>query len=111
MLSKETNSFFRQFHGSIGTVIGGTKSLAVTPIAGSDIQYVTGLSFSSNLANCEVHLLDGTAFLYAMQLPTADRINEVFDTPLKTSAGTALNIKLHNMWGTAFINCTGYTLK
>lgn len=111
MRSRETDSWKRQWHGSIGTVIGGTLSLAVSPVTGRDIQLVTGLSFSSNLANCEVHLLDGTAFLYSMQLPTADRINEIFDTPLKTSEGTALNIKLHNMFGTAFINLQGYTVK
>ena len=110
-LSRETDSWKRQWHGSIGTVVGGTVTVSVSPITGRDIQYTTGLSFSSNLANCEVHLLNGTAFLYAMQLPTADKINEIFDTPLKTSEGTALNIKLYNMWGTAFINAQGYTVK
>ena len=108
--SKETDSWKRQWHGSIGTAIGGTVSIAVSPTSGRDIQFVTGLSFSSNLANCEVHLLDGTAFLYSMQLPTADRINEIFGTPLKTSEGTALTIKLYNMWGTSFLNCQGHTV-
>ena len=109
--SKETDSWKRHWHGSVGTTIGGTVSVAVSPVTGRDIQFVTGLSFSSNLANCQVDLLDGTAFLYSMQLPTADRINEIFDTPLKTSEGTALNIKLYNMWGTSFLNANGYTLK
>ena len=111
MRSRETDSWKRQWHGSIGTVVGGTLTVSVTPITGRDIQFITGLSFSSNLANCEVHLLNGTAFLYSMQLPSADRINETFDTPLKTSEGTALNIKLYNMWGTAFINAQGYLVK
>lgn len=111
MLSKETDSFFRQFHGSIGTVIGGTKSLTVAPTTGRDIQYVTGLSFSSNLAGCNLDILNGTSFLYSMKLPAADKINEFFVTPLKTSEGTALNINLANMWGTAFCNLQGYTVK
>ena len=111
MRSRETDSWKRQWHGSIGTVVGGTLTVSITPTTGRDIQFITGLSFSSNLANCEVHLLNGTSFLYSMQLPAADRINEIFDTPLKTSEGTALNIKLHNMWGTSFINCQGYTVK
>lgn len=111
MLSKETDSFFRHFHGSIGTVLGGTVSLSVIPVTGRDQQFVTGLSFSSNLAGCAVDLLNGTAFLYAMQLPTADRINEIFDTPLKTSEGTTLNIKLYGLFGTSFLNVNGYTVK
>lgn len=111
ILSKETDSWKRQWHGSIGTVIGGTVSVAVSPVTGKDQQFITGLSFSSNLANCQVDLLNGTAFLYSMQLPTADRINEIFDTPLKSSEGTALNIKLYNMWGTSFLNVNGYTVK
>lgn len=111
MRSRETDSWKRQWHGSIGTVVGGTLTVSVTPATGRDIQLVTGLSFSSNLANCEVHVLNGTSFLYSMQLPAADRITENFDTPLKTSEGTALNIKLYNMWGTAFINAQGYTVK
>lgn len=111
MRSKETDSWNRHWHGSIGTVIGGTVSLSVSPTTGRDIQFITGLSFSSNLANCQVDLLNGTAYLYSMQLPSADKIAEYFNTPLKTSEGTALAIKLANMWGTAFLNLNGYTVK
>src|SRR3990172_3840870 len=93
--SKETDSWNRRWHGSIGTVSGGTVSLSV----------------SSNLAGCSVQFLNGTAFLYFMQLPTADKINEFFVTPLKTSEGTALNIKLSHLFGTAFLNSQGYTVK
>jgi|SRR3972149_1510268 len=109
--SKETDSWNRRWHGSIGTVSGGTVSLSVAPTSGRDIQFITGLSFSSNLAGCSVQFLNGTAFLYFMQLPTADKINEFFVTPLKTSEGTALNIKLSNLFGTAFLNSQGYTVK
>ena len=63
------------------------------------------------MAGCSVQFLNGTAFLYFMQLPTADKINEFFVTPLKTSEGTALNIKLSNLFGTAFLNSQGYTVK
>lgn len=111
MLSRETDSWNRNWHGSIGTVIGGTVSLTVSPTTGRDIQFITGLSFSSNLANCQVDLLNGTAYLYSMQLPSADKVAEYFNTPIKSSEGTALNIKLANMWGTAFLNLNGYTVK
>jgi len=110
-LSKETDSWKRQWHGSIGTVIGGTVSLSVDPVTGRDAQFITDLSFSSNLAGCGMDLLNGTAFLYSMNLPSADKFSVSFNTPLKTSEGTALNIKLYNMWGTAFLNANGYVVK
>jgi len=110
-LSKETDSWKRQWHGSIGTVVGGTVSLSVDPATGRDVQFITDLSFSSNLAGCGLDLLNGTAFLYSMNLPSADKLAVEFNTPLKTSEGTALNIKLYNMWGTAFINILGYVVK
>ena len=110
MRSRETDSWKRQWHGSIGTVVGGTLTVSITPTTGRDIQFITGLSFSSNLANCGVDLLNGTAFLYSMQLPIVDKFVDHFEG-LKTSEGTALNIKLYNMWGTAFINVLGYTVK
>ncbi len=136
MRSRETDSWSRQFQGSpssfngttlyigtnsgtvsyIGTVSGtshlsGTVSLSVSPIDGDDLQFVTDLSFSSNLSGCKVDLLNGTAFLYSMKLPSADKFVEFFNTPLKTSKGTALNIDLYNMWGTSFLNISGYTVK
>ena len=110
-LSKETDSWKRQWHGSIGTVIGGTVSLSVDSVTGRDAQFITDLSFSSNLAGCGVDLLNGTAFLYSMNLPSADKFPVSFNTPLKTSEGTALNIKLYNMWGTSFLNANGYVVK
>ena len=110
-LSKETDSWKRQWHGSVGTVIGGTVSLSVAPVTGRDVQFITDISFSSNLAGCGVDLLNGTAFLYSMNLPSVDKFSASFNTPLKTSEGTALNIKLYNMWGTAFLNVNGYVVK
>ena len=111
MRSKETDSWLCQWHGSIGTVVGGTLTVSVNPVTGRDLQFITDLSFSSNLAGCGVDLLNGTAFLYSMNLPSADKFSVSFNTPLKTSEGTALNIKLYNMWGTAFLNANGYVVK
>jgi len=110
-LSKETDSWNRQWHGSIGTVIGGTVSLTVAPTTGKDQQFMSGLSFSSNLANCSVSILNGTAYLFHMVLQSADEHKEVFETPLKSSQGTAMNIEIHNLWGTANFNAQGYTVK
>jgi len=109
-LSKETDSWVRQFHGSIGTVIGGTTTLTVSPSTGQEQQFITGLSFSSNLSGCSVSLFNGTAFLYHMRLQSADEFKDSFDL-LKTSKGTALSVELSNMWGTANLNVIGYTVK
>lgn len=111
MLSKETDSWVRQWHGSIGTVIGGTVSLSVSPTTGRDIQFITGLSFSSNLANCEVHLLNGTAFLYTNKLVIPGTFWESFLTPLKSSEGTSLVLNIQNLFGTVCANMQGYTVK
>ena len=110
-LSKETDSWKRQWHGNVGTAIGGTVSLSVIPVTGRDVQFITDLSFSSNLAGCGVDLLNGTAFLYSMNLPSVGKFSASFNTPLKTSEGTALNINLYNMWGTSFLNVNGYVVK
>ncbi len=110
MRSRETDSWKLQFHGYVGTTVGGTISLSIAPITGRDLQFVTGLSFSSNLAGCEVDILNGTAFLYSMQLPTADKFVDHFEG-FKGSLGTALNIHLSNMWGTMNFNIQGYTVK
>src|SRR4030066_2561832 len=96
-LSKETDSWKRQWHGSIGTVVGGTLTVSVAPITGRDVQFITDLSFSSNLAGCGVDLLNGTAFLYSMNLPSVGIFNQAFEAPLKTSKGTNLNINLHGL--------------
>ncbi len=110
MRSRETDSWKLQFHGYVGTTVGGTISLSIAPITGRDLQFVTGLSFASNLAGCEVDILNGTAFLYSMQLPTADKFVDHFEG-FKGSEGTTLNVKLYNLLGTAFLNVLGYTVK
>ena len=69
MLSKETDSFIRQWHGYIGTTIGGTVSLSITPLSGRDVKFITSLSFSTNLSGASIELLNGTAFMYQMQSP------------------------------------------
>ncbi len=46
MRSRETDSWKLQFHGYVGTTVGGTISLSIAPITGRDLQFVTGLSFA-----------------------------------------------------------------
>jgi len=69
MLSKETDSFMRQWHGYVGTAIGGTVSLSVPVISGQDQKFITSLSFFTNLTGGSVELLNGTAFIYQIQTP------------------------------------------
>ena len=109
-LSKETDSWKRQWHGYVGTVIGGTVSLSVPVISGQDQKFITDISFQSNLAGCSVDLLNGTAFLYSMNLPVVGIFNQAFEAPLKTSKGTNLNINLHGLFGTVSFNVGGYSV-
>lgn len=112
MLSKETDGWAKQFHGPlVGTASGaGTASLSMLGDA-DDTQYLTGISFSSNLAGCSVSVFNGTAYLYFMKLPSVDKFTETFGTPLKSSKGTALNIKISNLHGTVSLNVQGYSVK
>lgn len=111
MLSKE-NGWAKQFHGPlVGTTSSaGTASLSVFGDF-DDTQYVTDLSFSSNVAGCTVSILNGTAFLFYMKLPSVDKFTETFSTPLKSSKGTAINININNIHGTVCLNLQGYTVK
>ena len=110
-LSKETDSFIRQWHGYIGTAIGGTVSLSVPVVSGQDQKFVTDISFQSNLARASIDLLNGTAFLYHMSLPAVGIFSHSLETPLKTSQGTALNINVYGLLGTASFNLSGYAVK
>ena len=110
-LSRESDSFVRQWHGYNGTNVGGTVSLAVVAASGQDQKFVTDISFQSSLAGVSVELLNGTAYLYQMKLNSAGNFNQPFKTPLKTSQGTNLNIKLYGILGTSTINVGGYSVK
>ncbi len=112
-LSRETDSWFIQWHGAVptGTVSGGTVSLSVPVADANAIQYVTGVSFASNVAGCRVDILNGTSYLYSMKLPAVDRFSQNFSVPLRSSKGTSININLYNTFGTAFLNLQGYTVK
>ena len=111
MLSKETDSFIRQWHGYIGTAIGGTVSLSVTASSGQDQKFVTDISFQSNLAGVSIELLNGTAFMYQMMLPAIGIFSQTTETPMKTSQGTNLNINLSGLFGTVSLNIGGYDVK
>ncbi len=112
MLSKETDGWTKQFHGPlVGTTSSaGTVSLSISGDP-DDTQYVTDLSFSSNVAGCAVDILNGTAFLFYMKLPSVDKFVKTFSTPLKSSKGTAINIHIYNIHGTSCLNLQGYTVK
>lgn len=111
MLSKETDSFIRQWHGYLGTVSGGTVTLSVVAASGQDQQFVTDISFQSNLAGASVELLNGTAYLYHIMLPAIGIFSQSNEVPMKTSQGTNLNINLYGLFGTVSLNIGGYSVK
>ena len=111
LLSKETDSWDRQWHGCIGTVIGGTVSLSAPVPTSRDRNFVTDVSFQSNLVGASFDIMNGTAFLYQMQLPVIGMFSQKFDTPLKGSQGTQINFHIYNLLGTVSFNVDGYTIK
>ena len=111
MRSKETDSFAKQWHGCSGTTLGGTTTLNVPVNSGEDQIFVTDISFESGKANSAVALFNGTTYIYHMKLNSVGNFEQIFDTPLKTSMGTALNIDFSSLSGTASINVGGYTVK
>lgn len=109
-LSRETDSFVRTWHGCLGTVSGGTVSLNVPVVSVYDQKFVTDISFQSNLVGASVEILNGTAFMFQMKLPAVGNFNQSFNTPIKTSEGTQLNIKVFGLFGTSSINVNGYSV-
>lgn len=110
-LSRETDSWNKQWHGSVGTVIGGTVSLNVPISTGEDQHFVTDISFQSNLVGASFDIMNGTAFLYQMQLPAIGMFSQSFAVPLKGSQGTQMNFHVYNLFGTVSFNVDGYTIK
>lgn len=111
MRSRETDSWKRQWHGSIGTVVGGTLTVSITPTTGRSQQFVTNISFQSNLAGASIDIMDGTSFIFHMGMPVAGVFSENFVVPLKCSQGTQLNTHLYGIFGTHSINISGYTVE
>lgn len=109
-LSKETDSFTRQWHGCLGTTTGGTVTLNVPVSSVNDQKFVTDISFQSNLVGASMELLNGTAFMYQMKLPAVSTFSQILNTPVKTSKGTSLNIKIYGLFGTSSINVNGYSI-
>jgi len=117
MRSKETDSWYKTFHRYIGTALGGTYTMTVPANAGNEQIFVTGLSFISNSDIGHVHLMQGTSVIY--HLYTYDsaigaiggRFKDSFETPLKLSQGTSLDILLMGIFGTYCFNINGYKVK
>lgn len=98
--SYEEESWSKSFYNASGTLTGTTSILQNAELGG-DIHYITDISASTS-GGGKLSLLNGTAVLFNFVVSNTYSVEHEFKTPLKSSAGTSVTLKMEGNQSDSF---------